>query len=101
MTVATTYVISFGLFRPEGEPVSEDEWNLFLVEEVCPVLESFSITDALGFWRGEPEPCRQLTFITQDHWDATTVHAVASHYKDRFNQDSVLVNSFSSFPDLV
>lgn len=101
MTVATTYTITFGLFRPEGAPISEDEWNLFLTQEVCPLLDSFSVSDCLGFWKGNPEPCRMLTFISHEFEDGIAIHAIASHYKARFQQESVMINSFASFPDLI
>jgi len=101
MSVSTTYTITFGLFRDVNTPVTEDEWSLFLTQEVCPLLRSFSIREELGFWGGEPEPCRVLTYISQDFDDSLAVHAIASHYKARFNQQAVLINAFASFPELV
>lgn len=101
MTVTTTYTISFGLFTPDGDAVSEDAWNNFLVEEVCPVFQSFSIREELGFWQGEPEPTRVLTFISDDHDDGIAVYGIAKAYKARFRQDAVLVNSYTSFTDLI
>lgn len=101
MTVATTYMITFGLYRPGGEPVSEDDWNLFITQEVCPLLPSFSVRDELGFWDGEPEPSRVLTYISSTYEDALSIHAIASTYKARFHQQSVIINSIASFPEYV
>ena len=101
MTVTSTYTISFGLFTPDGDAVSEDAWNNFLVEEVCPVFQSFSVREELGFWQGEPEPIRVLTFISDDHDDGIAVYGIAKAYKARFRQDAVLVNSYASFTDLL
>jgi hypothetical protein len=101
MTANTTYNIHLGLFVPGSEPVSEDDWNLFLVEEVCPLFQSFSIRDELGFWRGQPEPVRVITIISDDHEDAISVFGIAKTYCERFDQENVLVNSFTSFTDLV
>lgn len=101
MTVTTTYTISFGLFLPDGGQVSEDDWNLFLVEEVCPLFQSFSVREELGFWQGEPEPIKVLTLISDDHEDGISVFTLAQTYRDRFNQEAVLVNSYTSFTDLV
>lgn len=101
MSVSTTYTITFGLFRGGDTPITEDEWNLFLVQSVCPFLDSFSVREELGFWKGEPEPCRVLTFISKDYEDSLKVHAIATHYKERFKQDAVLINSTSSITDLV
>jgi hypothetical protein len=101
MTVATTYTITFGLLQGNNTPVTEDQWFLFLTSEVCPLLKHFSVRDELGFWNSEPEPCRVLTYVTQEFNDGISIHAIASHYKARFNQQAVFVNSFASFPDLV
>lgn len=101
MTVTTTYTITFGLFTPDGDAVSEDAWNNFLIEEVCPVFQSFSIREELGFWQGEPEPIRVLTFISAFHEDGIAVYGIAKAYRDRFGQDAVLVNSYTSFTDLI
>jgi hypothetical protein len=101
MSVATTYTITFGLFREDNSPITEDEWNLFLTQEVCPLLLSFSVRDELGFWGGEPEPSRVLTYISSDFMDGISIHAIATHYKARFKQQAVIINSFASFPDFV
>jgi hypothetical protein len=101
MSVATTYTITFGLFRENSTPITEDEWNLFLTQEVCPLLLSFSVRDELGFWGGEPEPFKVLSFVSQEFMDGISVHAIASHYKARFNQRAVMINSFASFPEFV
>ena len=45
MTVATTYTITFGMFIPDGSCVSEDEWHLFLTQQVDPLLNSYSVRD--------------------------------------------------------
>jgi hypothetical protein len=101
MSTATTYNITFGLYKDGNTPITEDEFNLFLTEEVVPLLDSFSISDTLGFWNGEPEPCRVLTFISSDYDDGVTVYGIALSYKKRFDQEAVMVNSFTSFPELV
>ncbi len=101
MSVATTYTITFGLFRDNSSPITEDEWNLFLAQEVTPVLVNFSVREELGFWDGEPEPFKVLSFVSQEFEDGISVHAIASHYKARFNQRAVMINSFASFPDFV
>jgi hypothetical protein len=100
MSVSTTYTIVFGLFAPGG-CITEDEWNLFLTQEVVPLLPSFSVREELGFWNGEPEPCKVVTFISDDFEYGIAVHAIARHYKTRFDQEAVLINSFASFPEII
>jgi hypothetical protein len=101
MTVSTTYCVYFGLTENDGTFITEDHFNLFLTQEVCPLLKNYSIRDELGFYNGTPEPTRVLTYITDKYEDALKIHAIASHYKARFNQDTVLVNSYSSVTDAV
>lgn len=101
MTVSTTYTLTLGLFRETANPITEDEFNLFITQEVVPLLPSFSIRDELGFYYGEPEPFRVLTFVSNEFEDALSIHAIASAYKTRFQQQAVMVNSFASFPEYV
>jgi len=101
MSVSTTYTIVFGLMRDGGLPVTEDEWYLFLTQEVSPLLPSFSVRDELGFVEGEPESCRVLTYVSTCYEDALSIHAIAVTYKTMFDQHSVMVNSFASFPEYV
>ena len=101
MTVATTYTITFGMFIPDGSCVSEDEWHLFLTQQVDPLLNSYSVRDELGIWNGEPAPARVLTYISTEYEDALCIHAIASTYKQQFKQKAVMVNSFASYPEHV
>jgi hypothetical protein len=100
MTVATTYTITFGLFA-SGCAITEDEWHLFLVQHVDPLLTSYSVRDELNIWKGEPEPSRVLTYISTEYEDALCIHAIASTYKQQFDQKAVMVNSFASYPEYV
>jgi hypothetical protein len=101
MSVATTYTIVMGLYRDNTNPITEDEFNLFLTQEVCPLLKSFSVREELGFFEGEPEPCKVISYVSTEFEDGIAIHAIATHYKARFNQQAVMINSFASFPDFV
>lgn len=101
MSVSTTYTVFFSLIKGNGKPVTEDEWFLFITQEVSPLVPSFSIRDELGFLYGEPTPSRVLTFVSNEFEDALSIHAIASAYKVRFQQQAVMVNSFASFPEYV
>lgn len=95
--MATIHTATFGLSVPgRTVPVSEDEWNLFLVEQVCPLLPSFSVREELGFWQGEPEPCKVITVIAP-HGAAPVIDAqlrqVARLWAVAFEQEAVLVTS--------
>lgn len=93
--MAAIHTATFGLSIPgQTQPVSEDDWNLFLVEQICPRLVGFSVRDELGFWQGEPEPCKVLTVISA----SGSAAAIDAHLRDlarlwaiTFKQDAVLV----------
>jgi hypothetical protein len=38
----------FGLLKPDGTTVSEEEWQAFVDKSVCPLFEGFTIIDAFG-----------------------------------------------------
>lgn len=93
--MSAIHTASFGLSVPgQTAPVSEDAWNLFLVEQICPRLVSFSIREELGFWQGEPEPCKVLTVISSSGSAAATdahLRDIARLWAITFEQESVLV----------
>jgi hypothetical protein len=101
VTVATTYTITVGLFERDNQPISEDDFFLFIEEEVAPLLKSFSIRDELGYFNGDPEPCRVITYVSTEYEDGIAIHAIATAYKKRFNQMAVMVNSFASVPEFI
>ena len=38
----------FGLLKPDGTTVSEEEWQAFVDKSVCPLFEGFTVIDAFG-----------------------------------------------------
>jgi hypothetical protein len=100
-TTATCYTLHFGLFNQDLSLITEDEWNLFLVEEVCPLLKNFSIREELGFWKGEPEPIKVMSYITDRFDDGVLIYGLAKTYKQRFGQETVLINSYTTYPEFV
>ena len=87
----------FGLDTPAGA-LTDEQWQSFVVDIVTPRFPAgFTVFDGRGQWRdpqGEliHEPTRIVEFVhdgTQQQQAA--VRNVASAYKHRFNQQSVLV----------
>jgi len=109
MTLATTFQLTLGLYIPSlvtGQPpieVTQDQISQFLVDHVCPLLDGFRVSEHLGFWKGDPEPCVVVTFTTTEDADLAylKVYAIAQAYKCQFNQDSVLINQFDSSVEFV
>lgn len=106
--VQTTYQLYFGRiidlpqFGHEFQTkVSDREFNDFIKDHVIPEFESFAITQGIGYWRGNKEEVTIVTIISDQYDDAVLIHNIAEAYKRRFEQEAVLVNTFSCFPNLV
>jgi hypothetical protein len=109
MTLATTFELTLGLYTPSlvtGQPpieVTQDQISLFLVDHVAPLLQGFRVSEHLGFWEGDPEPCAVVTYTTTDDADLAylKVYAIAQAYKCQFKQDAVLIHQFDSAVEFV
>jgi len=73
---------------PDAGKVSKAMMQTFIREEVCPRFDGFTVTEGIGFWKGEQENVTILTFITDD---AASVAAIAEAFKAAFRQESVLM----------
>jgi hypothetical protein len=102
ISTGTVYQVYFGRYiEALNRTVSELDFSKFVKDEIVPEFESFSIQDGVGYWKGEPEPIKVLTIVSQSYEDSLPIHSIAEAYKKRFYQDAVLVNTFSCFPNLV
>lgn len=87
----------FGLSRPSGEPVTDEEWTSFLDSEVTPRFPGgLTVLSGPGQWKGgeggiTKEESRILVI-----WHKPTkrtegdIEAIRSAYKNRFDQESVM-----------
>ena len=73
---------------PDAGKVSKAMMQTFIREEVCPRFDGFTVTEGVGFWKGEQESVTILTFITDD---ANSVSEIAEAFKTAFRQESVLM----------
>ena len=105
---ATTYQLYFGrlinvpeLGQSWKTKVSDRQFDEFVKENIIPDFDSFSITYGQGYWKGEKEDVTIVTIVSEDLDDAFLIHDIASNYKNDFNQEAVMVNTFTSFPNLI
>jgi len=84
--------VQFQLFLgrniPDAGKVTPAMMRDFIREEVCPRFDGFTVTEGVGFWKGEQEQVTILTIITDDVWNVTEI---ATAFKTAFRQESVLV----------
>lgn len=105
LTPGTTYMIHLGGVYNDSNGIqwviSDGMFRNWLRESVLPYFDSFTITKADGYWKGQSEPTRVLTVCVNDPEDGATVHDIAKSFCDKFNQEAVFVNALTSCPNLV
>ena len=97
----TRLELMFGMSRKGGRTISDQEWRVFLDEEVTPRFpDGLTILQGYGQWRGNGgkvmrEPMRLLLIMFEPASDSEArIEAIRTAFKHRFHQDSVLrVNS--------
>lgn len=89
-------VIYFGANKPRGI-VSSEEWSTFLREVVTPRFPGgLSVWQATGQWQGSDGTLiKERTFVlslvhAREPSFETSVRAIISEYKTRFQQEAVL-----------
>jgi hypothetical protein len=93
----------FGMSRKDAAPVSDEEWQSFVDQEVTPRFpDGLTILQGYGQWRSGSgaiikEYSRVLMIWYQPMTDSETrIEAIRAAYKARFKQESVMrVDSFS------
>ena len=87
----------FGASIPGGGEVDGDTWIQFENDTLTPAFPNgYTIVPAHGLWRGEDgttttEASRIVIIVHADtHSSAAAVRDVASRYRERFHQQSVL-----------
>jgi hypothetical protein len=107
-STATTYQLHFGRLINVPElgakwktKVSDRQFDEFVDENIIPNFDSFTIVYGRGYWKGDREDVTVVTIVSENLDDAFLIHEIASNYKRDFNQEAVLVNTFTSFPNLI
>ncbi len=103
--ISTTYQLYFGRSIDLGHKlmtrVSDREMNGFIEEIIVPVFDSFSVSQLQGYWKGVKEDITLITIISDDLDDACLIYDIGTKYKELFCQEAVLINTFTSFPNLI
>jgi hypothetical protein len=86
---------TFQLFLGRNIPdttatVTDDQISDFLRCVVQPRFDGFTVQEAIGFWKGQPEDTVILT-ICCENYDQPKVAEIAQLYKAQFKQDSVAI----------
>jgi hypothetical protein len=94
--------IYFGTKTPNGI-VSKEDWEHFISEIITPYFpKGVTVTLANGQWMGENENItKEISYILEivhenKLEDELAIKKIVSYYKDKYDQDSVLVLSSSA-----
>ena len=92
-----SYRLFMGRSMPDGNAVSDVDWDSFLAEIVTPRFpDGLTVLDASGQWRSssgiiEKEQSKALIILAPPGEDAMRqIGEVSEAYKSRYNQESVL-----------
>jgi len=88
----------FGLSKPDGGKVTEQEWNSFRDNQVCKVFkEGNTVIDATGSWldqqtkKSVTEPTRVVIYLHKNtNKISAQIDSLRQLYKTMFGQESVL-----------
>ena len=90
----------FGMSRPGGGAVSDQEWQAFVDDTIAPGFPSgFTIIDAVGQYRDSSgkiahERAKILLLLHDGSFDAIwKLNQIRAEYKKRFKQESVIRES--------
>jgi hypothetical protein len=90
-------LLYFGSSRPDGPPVTQEQWDAFLADVVTPRYPSgFTAWPATGQWQGAGgaitrEASWVLSIVHPDEPQPEEgIRAIATQYKARFRQEAVL-----------
>ena len=85
-----TYQIFLGLNRPDNETVTTEQFNAYTSEVLDTMFDGYTISDAVGNWKGEREATKIVSICTEYK---DLVQKAANLYKEFFEQDAVAINT--------
>ena len=83
--MARTYQLYLGRNIPTGGYVTDQRFDRFTARLL---FDGFTITNAVGYWKGEKEDTKVLTVCTDDY---QLVLDTAALYKAMFEQEAVAI----------
>ena len=93
MDAVTRATLYLGADIQGKHTVTDTDFSLWLEDEVTPRFEGFTVRSALGYWKGKPEPMRELVILAGDGPSTTVqIENIARSYKERFLQQAVMVS---------
>tara|TARA_B100000795_G_C22790130_1_gene436549 strand:- start:1658 stop:1933 length:276 start_codon:yes stop_codon:yes gene_type:complete len=82
----------FGTNICNCENVTKKEWNIFVNEYIISELESFTLSDNTGYYKGELEITYILTIVHDNsHEIYNKLNKIKIKYMELYNQEEVMI----------
>ena len=85
-----TYQMYLGLTRPDNEIITTEQFNAYTKEVLDALFEGYTISDAVGNWKGEREQTKIVSVCTEYKY---LIQKAANLYKEFFEQDAVAIST--------
>ena len=85
-----TYQMYLGLTRPDNEIITTEQFNAYTKEVLDTLFDGYTISDAVGNWKGEREQTKIVSICTGCNG---LVQKAANLYKTFFEQDAVAIST--------
>ena len=85
-----TYQLYLGLTRPDNETITTEQFNAYTQEVLNTMFDGYTITDAVGNWKGKREATKIVSLCTEYK---DLVEKAANLYKEFFEQDAVAIST--------
>ena len=72
--------------RDAHDYVNDLDWELYCTEVLDSHFDGYTVYDAMGTWKSQPEDTKVVLINTEDRLG---IEAVIDIYKDMFDQDAV------------
>ncbi|MEM7020741.1 MAG: DUF3574 domain-containing protein [Pseudomonadota bacterium] len=82
----------FGLVKPGGTPISQQEWKAFEENTLASTFPGFTVVDAVGYYQHHSLPSKLVILVIDDD-DLSKAEWVASIYSEHFEQESVMLTT--------
>ena len=78
--------LTLGRNKPDGGYVTDLDWQMYCQEVLDSNFDGYTIQDATGTWKSQPEDTKVVLINTDDRLG---IDAVIDIYKDMFDQEAV------------
>ena len=79
-----------GLNRPDNEIITTEQFNAYTSEVLDPMFDGYTITDAVGNWKGEREQTKIVSICTEYK---LLVQKASNLYNEFFEQDAGAIST--------